>query len=216
MSIERTEEAQVLETIVPSLEAQGYSVYLNPAKSLLPPTLQNIIPDAVALGRPRNLVIEIVQEGSQRTRRLNQVREQLSQSPNWELRVYYIRPAVPDRALQTVSVSTIDASLTSMEELASSDRLQPALIMGWAILEAAGRALLPGKFGRPQPPANLVEVLAGEGHLTPSEADDLRKLAELRNQFIHGGLAVTIDLEDIQRFLLILKTLVAQLPAHAA
>ncbi|HJQ59215.1 MAG TPA: hypothetical protein VJ890_20075, partial [Vineibacter sp.] len=48
------QEAQVLESIVPKLEADGYSVYLHPSPDLLPPFMKNYVPDAIALGRPKN------------------------------------------------------------------------------------------------------------------------------------------------------------------
>jgi hypothetical protein len=216
MSSTQNDEAQVLETIVPSLEAEGYSVYVHPSKSLIPPFMKNFVPDAIAFGSPKNLAIEVVREGSASAQRLDDLRERLRASRDWELRVYYIRPAAVDRLLETVPGTAIDASLRSVENLVSSDQFQPALLMGWATLEAAGRALLPEKFVRPQTPGRLVEVLAAEGYVTPTEADVLRNLAALRNQLIHGSLSVHIDPQDVNRFIAILGTVVAALPAHAA
>jgi uncharacterized protein YutE (UPF0331/DUF86 family) len=66
------------------------------------------------------------------------------------------------------------------------------LIMAWAVLEAAGRALLPQDLARPQPANKLIEVLASEGAVTPAEADSLRKATKLRNAASHGHLAVPV------------------------
>lgn len=85
--------------------------------------------------------------------------------------------------------------------------LAPALLMSWATLEALGRTLLPERLVRPQTPGRLVEVLATDGYVTPSEADRLRELARVRNRLIHGGLQVKIASKDIKAFRGILKGL---------
>jgi uncharacterized protein YutE (UPF0331/DUF86 family) len=52
-----------------------------------------------------------------------------------------------------------------------------------------------------------VEVLAGEGYITPTEADRLRQLAKVRNQLIHGDLRAKATSRDIRSFAATLKTL---------
>jgi uncharacterized protein YutE (UPF0331/DUF86 family) len=79
--------------------------------------------------------------------------------------------------------------------------------MAWATFEAIGRAILPAKLQRPQPPGRLTEVLAAEGYVTPTEADQLRHLAESRSQLIHGGLETSVPEADLRRFVEVLKTL---------
>jgi uncharacterized protein YutE (UPF0331/DUF86 family) len=87
--------------------------------------------------------------------------------------------------------------------------LLPALIMAWAALEAIGRALLPEKFGRPQTPERLVELLAHEGYLTPDEADTVRPLIELRNTAVHGALDSAVNEQSLGHFILILQKMAA-------
>jgi uncharacterized protein YutE (UPF0331/DUF86 family) len=86
--------------------------------------------------------------------------------------------------------------------------------MAWATFEALSRALLPGKFTRPQSPGRLVEELTSEGHVTPNEADVLRRLAVLRNRLIHGDLRASAEPVDLAQFVAVLKTLVGLLPAR--
>jgi uncharacterized protein YutE (UPF0331/DUF86 family) len=67
------------------------------------------------------------------------------------------------------------------------------------------------EFRRPQSPGRIIEVLAREGHVTPTEADRLRRLSEKRNKLIHGELQVRVSREEIQGFVAILDTLLHQL-----
>ena len=61
---------------------------------------------------------------------------------------------------------------------------------------------------RPQSPTRLVQFLASEGILTPTEADDLRPLVEKRNNFIHGGLQTPITRAEINRIVSILDAMI--------
>jgi uncharacterized protein YutE (UPF0331/DUF86 family) len=61
--------------------------------------------------------------------------------------------------------------------------------------------------GQIDPFEDRIEVLAAEGHVTPTEADLLRRLAESRNHLIHGGLETSVPEADLQRFIDVLKTL---------
>ena len=201
-------ETQVLETIVPGLEADGYTVYMHPSRQLIPPFMGSYIPDAIALGRPKNLAIEVVSEDPASKTKLQQLRERFRDAANWELRVYYARPTSSQASMELVSKSQIQDSVRNVEKLMSEGQTEPALLMAWATFEALGRALLPAKFLRPQTPGRLVEVLASEGHVTPDEADVLRRLAEARNRLIHGNLGVRLEPKDLAQFVATIKTVI--------
>jgi uncharacterized protein YutE (UPF0331/DUF86 family) len=64
---------------------------------------------------------------------------------------------------------------------------------------------------RPQPPGALLEAMAGEGCLTPDEADRLRQFVDVRNRVAHGGLGVEVASKDIEAVVAVLKTLLAHL-----
>ncbi|WP_365948185.1 hypothetical protein [Tardiphaga sp.] len=59
----------------------------------------------------------------------------------------------------------------------------------------------------PQTQGRLVQVLAGEGYVTPDEADFLRRSASLRNRLIHGELSTHVDGSTVGTFLGILESL---------
>jgi uncharacterized protein YutE (UPF0331/DUF86 family) len=207
-----THEERVLESIMPRLEADGYDVYMHPPASLLPPFMEGYVPDMIALGRPKNLAIEIVSEASPSSSNLGRTRQRFEGASDWELRVYYIRPTSTEEAVETVSTDTIEDSLRSIDKLVSDRQLQPALLMAWATLEALGRALLPDKLARPQSAGLLVEALASDGLVTPTEADVLRRIAKQRNRIAHGNLKLPIQQADLDKLSGILKTLLG-LPA---
>ena len=207
-------EAAVLESIVPQLEAEGFEVYTRPSVHLLPPFMQAYSPDAIALREDRKLAIEVIRKGSSSEKRLDELRQLLAGHRDWELRVYWVSPSNTPEPIEPASAKDIAKSIESIEELASESMFAPALLMSWATLEGLGRALLPDRFPRPQTPGRLVEVLAGEGYVTPSEADLLRRLAKVRNQLIHGGLKARAGLKDIERFAAVLRTLLELLQSE--
>lgn len=208
------QEAAVLENIVPELEAEGYEVITRPTRRRLPPFLQSYSPDAIAWREDKNLAIEVLHKGVPSEKNLDRLRQLLAGHRDWELRVYWISPSNTPEPIEPASAKDIAKSIELIEELASESVFAPALLMSWATLEGLGRALLPDRFPRPQTPGRLVEVLAGEGYVTPSEADLLRRLAKVRNQLIHGGLKARAGLKDIECFAAVLRTLLGLLQSE--
>jgi uncharacterized protein YutE (UPF0331/DUF86 family) len=206
MSPEAT-EAAVLESIVPQLEAEGFEVHSRPSAHLLPPFLQTYSPDAIALRDDGNLAIEVLRKGAPSEKKLDRLRELLSGHRDWELRVYWVSPANTPEPIEPASRKDIERAIGTVEQLADEGLLAPALLMSWAALEALGRALLPEKFLRPQTPRRLLEVLAADGYITPSEADRLGQLAEVRNRLVHGSVGVRVGARDIKSTTTVLKTL---------
>jgi uncharacterized protein YutE (UPF0331/DUF86 family) len=201
------QEADVLENIVPQLEAEGFEVYTRPSASLLPPFMQPYPPDAIALRDDKKLAIEVVRKGPTAQERLGKLRELLTGRRDWELRVYWISPSNAPEPIDRASGQEIDRAIKTIEQLMGDGSLGPALLMAWAALEALGRALLPGRLARPQTAGRLVEALAGDGCITPTEADLLRALAKVRNQLAHGGLRARIASKDIKKLAAILRAL---------
>lgn len=200
-------EAMLLESVLPDLEAEGFEVFTHPSPPILPAFMRDHSPDAIALRSDKKLAIEVLREGAPSNRRLDRLRELFSEHKDWELRVYWVSPSNIRKAIEGVSGDVIEQSITAIEELAAAGRAKPALLMAWATFEAIGRAILPDRLQRPQTPGRIVEVLAAEGQITPTEADHLRRLAESRSHLIHGGLETSVSEADLQRFVDVLKTL---------
>jgi len=200
-------EAMLLESVLPDLEAEGFEVFTHPSPPILPAFMRDHSPDAIALRSDKKLAIEVLREGAPSNRRLDRLRELFSEHKDWELRVYWVSAPNIRKAIEGVSGDVIGQSITAIEELAAAGRTKPALLMAWATFEAVGRAILPDRLQRPQTPGRLIEVLAAEGQITPTEADHLRRLAESRSHLIHGGLETSVSEADLQRFVDVLKTL---------
>jgi uncharacterized protein YutE (UPF0331/DUF86 family) len=199
-------EAAVLENIAPQLEAEGFEVIMRPTRYRLPPFMQSYSPDAIALREDKNLAIEVLAKGTSSTKDLDKLRDLLVGHKDWELRVYWIGPSNAPKPIEPASAKDIARSIETIERLTSEGLQAPALVMAWATLEALGRALLLDKV-RPQTPGRLVEVLASEGYVTPSEADRLRTVIATRNQIVHGGLQAKVSPKDVRSFLSVLNML---------
>ena len=200
-------EREILAQIVPQLEAEGYTVYLDPPRQLLPTFMAGYTPDAIALRSDKNLAIEIIVDGESTSARDRRLKERFENAKDWDLRVLYARPSSARSPLPIMDDGAIDSSIASAESLISVKQFNAALLVAWATFEALGRALSPKEFARPQTPLRLIEILAADGSLTPTEADLLRRLAATRNRFIHGSLDMTADLTELQKFIDILRTL---------
>jgi hypothetical protein len=210
-----TQRAAVLESIIPQLEAEGFEVIAHPSRLRLPPFMQSHSPDAIALREDKNLAIQVLRKGVSTEGKLDKLRSLLAEHRDWELRVYWISPSSVPQPIEPPTRKDIEQAIETIEQLGGEGRLAPALLMSWATLEALGRVLLPEKISRPQTPARLVEALAAEGYVTPSEADLLRSLAGVRNRLIHGGLSETAGAEDADSFLAILRTLLDMIAGTA-
>jgi hypothetical protein len=206
------EARQILELLTPQLEAEGYTVYLGPPRQLLPGFMQGYTPDAIALPTrnlkeaKKKLAIEVAIEGSSASLKEDVLKQRFTNAKDWELRIYYARPEGSRGSLPPMSREAIDTSLATIGSLVFADQLQAALLLGWATLEALGRAIVKGKLARAQSPGRLIEVLASDGLVTPSEADSLRGLSNARNQLIHGRLDRVIQRSDLLRFIEILNS----------
>ena len=210
------QEAQLLDDIASNLRAEGYDVYVRPRQEVLPAFMAGIRIDAVAFGKPKNLAIALVVSGATPNGSLDALRSRLEGESDWDLRVFLVRPGADSKAVALTSGSAIRTSLDTVKRLHSEGLSPPALLMAWATFEGLARSQSPSVFSRPQTPGRLVELLAGEGRVTPTEADLLRRLANTRNALVHGDLETTVSGADIESFIAILEHLFGPQSQEAA
>ena len=216
MSILGSSEAEVMESLLPKYQAEGFDVYVNPSPSILPPFMQAYRPDAIALKKDKKIAIEVVGSSARSGQKIQTLQSLFADQSDWELRVFYASPVASSKSLEIVSTAAISESIQRVVDLKQAGHPLPALVMAWAAFEAVGRALLPHQFQRPQTPARLVEVLGSEGYITPEEADTLRLASAVRNAVVHGQLDSTVDQKMLETFVAILKTLIKLLPPQNA
>jgi uncharacterized protein YutE (UPF0331/DUF86 family) len=204
-------ESEVLRGVRAQLEAEGYDVYVYPRPPLAPDFLGDFPADAIALGNEKKLLIEVLSPGPQSEAKVKRLQSLMKDHTDWELRLLYVSPTTSQETLSIQSTEAISQRLMEMEQLLQEGHLASAFVLGWAALEAAGRATLTDQFQRPQTPGRLVDVLAGRGHLTPSEADRIRALVRKRNIFLHGGLGEEISPQDVREMIDAVKILLGSM-----
>jgi hypothetical protein len=205
MSVSETTATYFLESLRPRFEAEGFDVFLHPSPSILPPFMKGYRPDAIALSPQKKIAIEVIRP-VENADKIKELQKLIDQHSDWELRVVRVPPGGP-KVIDIASRSSIYGAIGRVLELRKSDQLVPALVMSWAVVEAIGRALLPEKFGRPQTPGRLVELLAYEGYLSPDDADVVRPLIAPRNEAVHGALDTALDEHSLDQFIAILRRL---------
>jgi hypothetical protein len=210
------EEDDALERYASKWTSQGYRLLKNPHGVELPEFLGSYRPDAVLLAAPGsssdNILVEVLYKGqTDAQRKIEAVRPLLAGRSGWRLDVLYAGVAPP--TLVPTSKGRVRDTLASIEGMNESD--PGAFVMLWPVLEAIARILSPDQTRRPQSPGRVVELLASEGHVSPNEADILRRAANLRNRLIHGDLdaQVTPDLRKATQR--IARNLVRSLEAPA-
>jgi uncharacterized protein YutE (UPF0331/DUF86 family) len=193
--------------LVPQLEAEGYDVYLEPSKLLVPSFLGDFRPDALAIRPDKKLVIEIISNGEKKSAEEASIAGLFAGQKEWEHRLIVMNRANTGANPAVQEIRTIGDSVSNLNDLVEEGQYSAALLLGWATLEASGRFLMPDTFARPQTPARLVQELATEGVVTPAEAANLRTLAQKRNKLIHGDLTTKVSKSEIVKFLGILAEL---------
>ncbi|MGE0584935.1 MAG: HepT-like ribonuclease domain-containing protein [Flavobacteriaceae bacterium] len=208
-------EFEVLQRLVPELEAEGYDVYVHPNRPLIPDFFGNFSPDALALRPGKNLAIEVRKQSRDASRKLKHIAALFKDQPDWELRIVWIVPSNNSESLQIQNSETVRRRITEIRELASTGHTEPAVLLAWATFEALARAISTQQFARPQTPGRIVQILASEGYITPTEADLLRVLVEKRNRLIHGDLNVEASDQELTNFSAILETMLQQIDSQA-
>jgi len=200
-------EAEILQQEVRRLEAEGYDVFIQPKPphSPAPSFLGDFVPDAVALGHGKKIVIEVARQSDASKKKLSELAAKFRNQDEWELKLVVVSPASSGKHIPVQSQEAIKSTLEEVEKLRSHDAYRAAFLLGWAALEAQGRALMSGEFGRPQTPGRLIQVLSQAGYLTPTEGDQARELATMRNNLVHGDLALGVSDKDVRLLLTILK-----------
>ncbi|WP_444461075.1 hypothetical protein [Rhodobacter capsulatus] len=182
---------------------QGFQVFIQPSGKLLPDFLQRYRPDALLLKEDDKVLVEVVRKGQPHAEaRVRRLKELIADQSEWRLEVVYSGENV--LAVRRVALESILETLGSAEDLLTKEP-RASLLLFWASLEATARNLFPNQTSRPQSPGRIIELLAGSGEVTPSEAQSLRQLMDLRNRVIHGELNAVVKPSDIKPMLQLVR-----------
>jgi uncharacterized protein YutE (UPF0331/DUF86 family) len=207
---------EFLRTIVTELEDEGYEVFLQPRISpVLPPFLKGFHPDVIAHRGDEHLVVQIITRTGETNADLGAMTSAIRAQPGWQMRLIVATPTREPKTLPPQPMEAIKQSADDMTALVREGRYRAAMLVGWSTLEALGRAAMPAELARPQNPNGLVQTLAQEGYVLPTEAELLRKLADKRSALIHGEVQTEVSKAEAEEFAAILGTLM-ELQATAA
>jgi HAMP domain-containing protein len=195
-------ESNALRELKRLAKERGFEFILHPAGDVIPGFLGGYEPDAI-VKRPDGggIIVEVKGVGRPSSDHwLSEISKRVSRENGWEFRVIHTPPA------QTVAVSfaeptpeQITRRLGEIEDLVRTGHRVPALILGWAVLEALARLASShdgSKHLGPLSPVQAVQVLAEEGYLENDAADALRRMSSLRNAVVHGDLAADVPAEQ--------------------
>lgn len=205
MTTEREVDADILKLAATSLEADGYTVLLEPSASILPDPLKGLQPDGIAIGKKPFLVIELTREGAQSLARVQKLHDAIRGDSEWQLHLLFTggKPSEMD----TLPLAYIKDTVHNIEGVAKEDA-RPALLMCWAYLEALARSLEPKSLSRPQSAIRVVEQLASLGYVGPADAAFLREMSEKRNKLAHGQLTIVVAQSEVAQFIRIIDDII--------
>lgn len=63
-------EREVIDLVLPRLQAEGYEVYMHPSPSVLPSFMRSYRPDAIALKSGKKVAVEVVRPSDEDRRRI--------------------------------------------------------------------------------------------------------------------------------------------------
>lgn len=201
-------EAAVFETLLPSLEAEGFQVFLQPSRKILPKFMSNYQPDAIAIKGDRKIAIEVMSAGGRPEAKLQRLRSIFEDHADWELRLVYAPPRTAEHPMSVPPRESIVENLDRVLTIFDESGPVPGLLNAWSVFEAAARYLIPSNFERPQTPGRLLEILASDGYITPDEADSLRRLGGMRNDAAHGQLEITLTREELAELVRVARTMI--------
>jgi uncharacterized protein YutE (UPF0331/DUF86 family) len=188
-------EQELLDEYEPRLIAQGYNLIRLPSSENTPDFLGQYRPDAIAVGRKPSLIIEVMQKGHRSSAmKIERIRKLVEEQPDWQLEILFL--GASSETLQQASNEMIENTLQGAKDIADKEP-RAAFLLLWATLEAIMRRLEPQRSQKPQSPGRVVEVLAGQGFIAPSQADEMRRLIQTRNRIIHGELGVIPKVKEV-------------------
>lgn len=197
---------RLLDSLAKDAERRGWTFLVAPQKSALPEFLGDYRPDAIVLNSEGGVIIEITNRRDIAQKgRLAEVAKIVSGQRGWSFRVFYANPSDQPRA--SFLSPTSEEVITGINEARALDAMgqeRAALVMAWAALEAVARLVMSQAdidSAKPISPIQAVQTLAQEGYLSDEDAAQLRDLARIRNEVVHGGLSVRVSREEVGRLI---------------
>lgn len=199
-----------ISSLVSRLTNEGYRVFVEPARELLPAFMGNYRPDVVAFAdgkKNRAIEIKTIRSTAVLDKVANDISAIFAGQDDWHFEVVFVRPMQAPQ-LPRAGWEAVTEVIETADRLAATSDSRAAMLMYFAAFEAAGRNLLPIDMRRPQSPGRVLELLASGGEVSPAHADAIRRLVSARNAFIHGDLSASPSKSDLSQFSSALRSIV--------
>lgn len=199
----RDHETRRLNQVRRELEQDGYSVIVRPRAENMPQELEGFVPDLLARRGDQTVIVEVKTSDalaqSDELARLSSVVEKLQ---GFELRLEVLRRE-PDQVIPIPSEVLVDR-LDSVRELAEFQRLDAALLVGWATFEGALRVRASESStidaGERVAASALVRELISEDFLPEAWLPEVDRISQIRAHLAHGFNTKVVQ-EDVKRLI---------------
>ena len=211
-------ESNMLRNLQQISEARGLKFYVNPPPDVVPEFLGDLRPDAIARGPQGGIVITVKRRGTpDADQRLVDIAKRVSAQKGWEFQaIYLVPPADEAPAIAKPTEPQLRAAFEQIEALTNGGHHRAALLIAWAALELLARLVNENDeagTSKAFSPLQAVQTLAEQGYLEKDAAENLRRLAKLRNAVAHGDLSIDVPEGQVKGLLAQLRTIAAEIEA---
>lgn len=201
---------------------KGYKVLLEPTKDQLPKELQDLgfIPDLIVISDNLKLVVEVKSYTSIKNSRIAELASKVESISGWDFELVYTNPKKNNDLMNddlVVSRKTLEEKLERVSDFLLLDKSQKfldlALVLGWATLESALRAVyMTYKSGIPNRAIqSLVRDSIMLGIIDRSEMENFDSLMNKRNSVVHGLNYSEVTENDIEKLISISRSIIEEL-----
>lgn len=186
-----TRERDRIQGLIKEYQSQGYNVVVEPLPHELPDFLVGYRPDLIVTRGGETTIVEVKSRWSLATEaQARELARLVENKPGWnfELVVVSDEPVVPPVGSVAFDRTDVQRTLKEARSLVDNGFIGPALLSGWATLEATLRLLMNAEGVEPRRLASthLLKQAVEEGIIS---RDDYRALSDSmarRNALAHG------------------------------
>lgn len=188
-----TRERDRIQALAEEYQDQGYEVIVEPAPHELPAFLAGYRPDLIITREGERTVIEVKSRRSLAAEaQARNIARLVEGQPGWrfELVILSGEPAVPLSDCVAVDRTDVQRALEEARNLVANGYPGPALLSGWATLEATLRLLLDAEGIEPRRlvPVHLLKQSVEEGIISREDYRVMTDTMRRRNALAHGFL----------------------------
>jgi len=171
---------------------KGYSVIINPDRSMLPDFLQGFEPDLLVKNNQESVVIEVKsREDIKDLNRYERFAADLSERKAWRFELVFTNTQIPfiDKSSNVaLDKEAIKLRLAQIDQLSRKGILEAAFLLCWATIEGAMRLKLQDKKTNllNKPTSYVFKTVYSYGLINQHDYKILKRLFSSRNNLIHG------------------------------